>query len=39
MVIWDWEAQKTQQKPTGMKNWNEPRMPKEMKWAKETWKQ
>ena len=31
MTIWAEKAQKTQQKPMRMKNWNGSRMPKEMK--------
>ena len=33
-----WEAQKTQQRPVGIKNWNGLRMPKERKWAKDAQK-
>ena len=38
MIIWAKEAQKTQQKPMEMKNWNGPRIPKEMKQAEDTQK-
>ena len=38
MVTWAGEAQNTQQKPMGMKDWNGPRMPKEMKQVRDAQK-
>ena len=38
MVIWVEKAQKTQQRPVRIKNWNEPRMPKERKWVEDAQK-
>ena len=38
MVTWAGETQKTQQSPMGMKDWNGPGIPKEMKWAEDAQK-
>ena len=38
MVIWVEKAQKTQQRPVRIKNWNEPRMTKERKWVEDAQK-